>query len=807
MRLLSLIFVVFCSLSLAQSNLKINKQEYFETQGLNVMVFHDYYPDGHQTGVTIIQNGNRIAANGDLRLEAAPGQWSPVPVVGKRIVNLVENEISVSLSYPDSSKDRKGFNPIVYPDLTLKYNVRVKCVDTTIKIFVDLEKPLDKEWIGKVGFNIELFPGEYFGKSYIMDNKQGIFPQQVNGPSYYDTEHKLQITPLAEGKNLIVAPENENNKLVFQSNNNLILLDGRGEHNNGWFIVRSLVLPNKTKDAVELTITPSIKPNYIYSPVVQVSQVGYHPNQSKIAVIEQDKYDTSVQTIKLYKFSSIGNKELITSDTPKLWGGFIRYKYYQFDFSKVNDEGIYLIEYGKYTTSPFQISKEVFARHVWQPTLEYFLPVQMCHMRVNDRYKVWHGLCHEDDALMAPTDTIHFDGYEQGKSTLTKYKSGEHVPNLNVGGWHDAGDYDLRIESQAATVYSLALAYEEFNVTYDETTINQNSKLVEMHQPDGTPDILQQIEHGLISIVNGYNSLGRLYRGIICPTLRQYTLLGDGINMTDGKIFSDSNKDIEDDRLVFTEENPWRELYVAGTLAGTARAIKNYNPQLSSECIKIAKTIWGNYNSEKYFKSFVAIELFLTTGEAEYKNYILNYISTEKQIINNAWLLGRALPLLKDENYNSLVNSVLGKLKTEIENQQNENPYGVPYKPDIWGAGWSIQEFGVKQYFLNKSFPNLFPKDNLLKALNFVLGTHPGNNTSSFASGVGVNSLIVAYGVNRDEWSYIPGGVGSGTAIIRPDFPELKVWPYFWQQAEYVMGGGACDFMFLVLAANSILNN
>lgn len=48
------------------------------------MVFHDYYPDGHQTGVTIIQNGNRIAANGDLRLEAAPKQWSPVPVVGKR---------------------------------------------------------------------------------------------------------------------------------------------------------------------------------------------------------------------------------------------------------------------------------------------------------------------------------------------------------------------------------------------------------------------------------------------------------------------------------------------------------------------------------------------------------------------------------------------------------------------------------------------------------------------------------------------------------------------------------------------------
>jgi len=47
--------------------------------------------------------------------------------------------------------------------------------------------------------------------------------------------------------------------------------------------------------------------------------------------------------------------------------------------------------------------------------------------------------------------------------------------------------------------------------------------------------------------------------------------------------------------------------------------------------------------------------------------------------------------------------------------------------------------------------------------------------------------------------------VASGTGIIRPDFPELKEWPYFWQQTEYVMGGGATNFMFLVLAADNLL--
>jgi hypothetical protein len=57
----------------ASPSLALNHKGYFAERGLDVMVFSDYYPDGHQTGVTIVQHGTRVAANGDLRLEAAPG--------------------------------------------------------------------------------------------------------------------------------------------------------------------------------------------------------------------------------------------------------------------------------------------------------------------------------------------------------------------------------------------------------------------------------------------------------------------------------------------------------------------------------------------------------------------------------------------------------------------------------------------------------------------------------------------------------------------------------------------------------------
>ena len=103
---------------------------------------------------------------------------------------------------------------------------------------------------------------------------------------------------------------------------------------------------------------------------------------------------------------------------------------------------------------------------------------------------------------MAPVNHNHFDGYNQGPSTLTTFKPGEHVPGLNSGGWHDAGDYDLRVESQSGEVYILSMIYELFGTKYDETSIDQKNHIVEIHQPvrlprlDPGPDRLGRLTAG-----------------------------------------------------------------------------------------------------------------------------------------------------------------------------------------------------------------------------------------------------------------------------------------------------------------------
>jgi len=805
---------------LVPQSLKLNDLEYFERPGLDVMVFQDFYPEGHQGGVSIIQNGTRVASNGDIRLESTPGQWQPVPKLDKRIVDRQGNDISAWLSYPDPSKNRKGFNPIDYPELNLSYRIHVRPEGAGFRILVDLDQPLPAAWIGKVGFNLELYPALLFGKAWYLDKGSGIFPRQPGGPMERDTNHELQPVSFANGKRLTIAPESDAQRLIVESRTgDLQLLDGRNKHNNGWFIVRSLALGNVTKGAIDWLVLPSAIPDWKYKPVVHVSQIGYHPKQSKVAVVEIDKSDNEVTTIHLNRISETGAPEQVLSETPTAWGTFLRYKYFHFDFSRITRPGIYTIKYGDFRTEPFRIATDVYQDRVWQPTLEYFLPVQMCHMRVREQYKVWHGACHLDDARMAPIDHNHFDGYFQGPSTLTKFRSGETVPGLNSGGWHDAGDDDLRIESQADEVYILASAYETFGVNYDETTISQSKRDVQIHQPDGQPDLLQQVEHGVLTILGSYRTLGRFYRGMIVPTLSQYVLVGDWANSTDNLFYDPSLKEnqrtgtasaMTDDRWVFTERNPEHEYKGVAALAIAGRVLKNYNPQLAGECVAAAEDIWGQErDSEKGFDARVvaAAELFLTTRNSKYEKSLLdNRGSIIRRISAVGWCLGRVRPFLKDQSFIAEIRTAVAGYEAQVERQQRENPFGVPYKPVIWGAGWEIQRFGVEQYFLHRGFPDVVKPEYMLNALNFVLGCHPGENTASFASGVGARSMTIAYGINRADWSYIPGGVVSGTALIRPDLPELKNFPFLWQQGEYVMGGGASNYMFLVLAADHTLN-
>jgi hypothetical protein len=148
---------------------RLNEDGYFNAGGTDVIAFSDFYPEGHQGGICVIMNGHRIATNGDIRLEATPGQWQPVPKQLNRKVE--EGRIITTLCYPDSSRHLTGFNPMVYPNWNVNYTVTVEPQGRGILVTVDLDTPVPDFLIGKVGFNLEFFPGQLFGKPWVMDDQ------------------------------------------------------------------------------------------------------------------------------------------------------------------------------------------------------------------------------------------------------------------------------------------------------------------------------------------------------------------------------------------------------------------------------------------------------------------------------------------------------------------------------------------------------------------------------------------------------------------------------------------------------------
>ena len=113
--------------------------------------------------------------------------------------------------------------------------------------------------------------------------------------------------------------------------------------------------------------------------------------------------------------------------------------------------------------------------------------------------------------------------YQQGERE-TQFADYEHIPGLNWGGWHDAGDYDLPAGSISNTMLALALAQEEFHPGIDMTTVRRATREVLLHIPDGEDDLLQQVEYGVEGLMGVVPRLGphlrRNHRELAGPVRR-----------------------------------------------------------------------------------------------------------------------------------------------------------------------------------------------------------------------------------------------------------------------------------------------
>jgi endoglucanase len=847
--LLTILVCLFSNKALSQK-LQINDLEYFEAQGVNVLVFSNQYNgmffDEKTAGIEIIHHGVRTTTGGAVRLQNTPEQWDLVPSVVERKIDKENKTINVELSYKD---------------LNFNSKISVTAKGNGVEISVYLDKPLPKELEGNAGFNLEFLPSAYFENTYLIDGRPGNFPRYPAGntkiePSYkkihqfsghttFDDRGRNEFIvpfPLATGKTIVLAPEDPERLIKIKSTDaNLMLFDGRNLAQNGWFIVRSLLPANKTGKVLTWYLEPNAIPNWIRKPNIGFSQVGYIPNQDKVAVIELDKNDTPLKTASVFQVNEEGRAIEKLKGEVKVWGKYLRYNYVKFDFSLIKEPGIYYIQYGDQKTNTFAVSPNVYD-NVWHPTLDVWFPVQMDHMQVNEAYRIWHGAPYLDDCLQAPINHQHFDGYRQGPSTGTKYKPLEHIPGMDVGGWFDAGDFDIQTGSHNSVISEFVDLWESFKVERDETFIDQKTRYVDIHRPDGKPDILQQIEHGTLNLVAQIENIGFPVRGIIVPNLHQYHHLGDASTETDNLIYNPDLKPYEtdgkfsgtlDDRWAFTDRSPFMDYQTAATLAKASRALRNYNNELADKCLTYAKKLLEeadeamknpNGSDEPWMRMMgrgadvnTVLELYITTKEKKYIDRFNEKIWTLLEQTNRGREFGqmffasmnlnpalKALPYM-DSEYKTKLKTYIHKYKASIDKMEESNPYGMPIAAGGWGGSGSVVNAAITNYYVYKNYPEIMGKEYVFRGIEFIFGCHPYSNIS-FVNAVGTKSKKIAYGNNRADFTTIAGGIVPGLMLLKPDFLENKDdWPFLWGENEVTIGGSA-EYIFLANAVNDIVN-
>ena len=864
-RLLLVTMALLASVASQAQDLQLNEQEYFERQGVNILVFSNSFNGGFNdeknSGIEIIHHGVRTVQGGAVRLNNTPEQWDLVPKMTDRKVDREKGSIEVTMRYDDYDFDSR---------------VVVTAKGKAVEIAVWLDKPVPEKLAGEAGFNLEFLPSQYWLKTFTMDGRIGRLPRyatsqtvarpnsekprQFKGFKTYDdrgTNQFVDPLPMETGHQFVVATDSPERMISISSDDaELKLYDGRMLAQNGWFVLRSVLPKGKTGQVITWIVEPNAIPGWIREPNIGFSQVGYIPEQPKVAVIELDKKDQPQATATLMRINPDGSQAEAFKGKIDTWGPYFKYNYVKFDFSSVKEPGVYYIQYGNTKTNDFIIDEHVYDK-ITDATTDVWVPIHMNHMYVNEGYRTWHGEPFKEGYLQAP-ESDHFDLHRQGKTTDTKYKPLELIPGLNVGGFFDAGDFDIETGSNINVVQNFIRTWELFKPLRDETFVSQKQRYVDLHRPDGVPDVLQFIEHGTLNLVAQAEQIGHMASTLSNSILDNYHHLGDAASITDGLHYDPSLKPYEvsadgkrsgtpDDMWAFTTRSPQLDLRAATMFAAASHALKGYNDDLAERALTQSKRLmkegteliaqrnaarddefaWldgteqvnianprqqggqldkkrqklmerSRKNREQLGDMATNLMLYGATQEKQYLDNFEQQIwdALELRLSGNMQTALDAVPYM-DEAYKQKLRPYVEKYEAYIKNFDQQNPYGVPIGLGNWAGVNMVLNFGITVNYAHIYFPDIVRKDEVYRVANWLYGCHPYHNYSFVAVVGAARPKQVFYGNNRADFSFIPGNVAPGLLFRKPDhFENYDDWPFLWGQNEGTIAGNTQYIIF-----------
>ena len=207
-------------------------------------------------------------------------------------------------------------------------------------------------------------------------------------------------------------------------------------------------------------------------PVIKLNQVGYFPDQPKVAKVSGFAELLSISAETPYEIRSAaddsvahsGMLELVTANDPVISGEQVL----QADFSALTRAGDYYVAIEGIDHSPtFEIKSTLYEQLIVDSMRYFYLQ------------RVGIDL---DEATAG--EFARQGGHTQDR--VASFKSQTYAPMDVSGGWYDAGDYGKYTNAGATAVSDLLWAYELFDDQFSDRHLN----IIE--SGNGVPDILDE---------------------------------------------------------------------------------------------------------------------------------------------------------------------------------------------------------------------------------------------------------------------------------------------------------------------------
>jgi len=389
------------------------------------------------------------------------------------------------------------------------------------------------------------------------------------------------------------------------------------------------------------------------------------------------------------------------------------------DFSELKTPGLYSIKVGETVLRSDLVIADNTYEGLVKASLKFFY-YQRASMALEEQYAgQWKRSAGHMD------NQVHLHSSTGVSGTISSPK-----------GWYDAGDYGKYIVNSGISTYTLLSLYEHFPAYFDQLKWN-------IPDDGGLPDLLAEIKYNLDWMLTMQASDGGVYHklttlnfsGMVMPSADKAAryAIGKGTAAT---------------------------FDFAAVMATAARIYKKFDASYADKCLNAAKNAyaWGLANPSEGFKNpsdvstgeygdasfsdekqFAASELFITTGDEQYKLSGAFKSLPSWAGVSGLATYGKATHVKEFGDYGSAAKDSLLAMADDLESRVSSG-FGVVMarKDFVWGSNSVAANQGI--WLLHAYYVSGDEKyyKAAVMVLDYLMGKNPLD--MSFVTGMGSKS-------------------------------------------------------------------